>query len=157
MFCPYSINNYNNSIESSWNCVTVVKKNVCVKIFLLADIPARKAALGRNYFSNKPNNSRRSLQKGELPIPSSFHVSYSVSVGELSDYVTLMSRGFNSVWRLQEKLFVINMSCCAVRCQNRKTVQEDLKFHTKPLSHTPFHANDRQFLVESSRKRWLER
>ncbi len=51
-FCPYSI----NVTESSWKCVTtLVKKNICVKILLHANIPARKAALGRNYFSRRNN------------------------------------------------------------------------------------------------------
>ncbi len=41
-FCPYSI----NVTESSWKCVTtLLKKKVCVKILLHADIRAGKAAL----------------------------------------------------------------------------------------------------------------
>ncbi len=45
-FCPYS----RNITESSWKCVTaLVKKNICVKILPHANIPARKAALVRNY------------------------------------------------------------------------------------------------------------
>ncbi len=34
---------------------TLVKKNICVKILLDADIPARKAALIRDYFSRRNN------------------------------------------------------------------------------------------------------
>ncbi len=37
---------------------------------------------------------------------------------------------FDCAWRLQEKPFVVNMSCCAVRCHNCETVQKELKFHT---------------------------
>ncbi len=37
----------------------------------------------------------------------------------------------------KRKLLVVNMLCCVVRCQNQK----DLKFHTIPSNHTPFHAN----------------
>ncbi len=96
-FCPYSL----NVTERSWKCVTaLVKKNIYVKIVLHANIPARKAALLRNYFSRRnnfgllgshsllslslsdfwPNKCRHSLSKGELPIPSNSHVSYSVSI-----------------------------------------------------------------------------
>ncbi len=51
-FCPYLI----NVTERRWKCLTtLVKKNVCVKIVLHANIPAGKAALGRNYFSRHNN------------------------------------------------------------------------------------------------------
>ncbi len=54
--CPYSI----NVTESSWKCVTtLLKKNVCVKIHLHANMSARKAALVRNYFC-RCNNFRLS-------------------------------------------------------------------------------------------------
>ncbi len=51
-------------------------------------------------------------------------------MGELSHYVTIKSCGFDCAQWLQEELFVVHMSCCAVRCQNHKTVQKDLKFYT---------------------------
>ncbi len=51
-FCPYSI----NITQSNWKCATtLVKKNVCDKIFLHACIQARRAALVRNYFSGRNN------------------------------------------------------------------------------------------------------
>ncbi len=51
-FCPYS----KSITESTWKCVTtLVKKTICVKILLHANIWARKAALVRNYFP-KCNN-----------------------------------------------------------------------------------------------------
>ncbi len=78
-----------------------VKKTFCVKILLHAHIPARTAALVRNYFSTHhnfglhgswltslslllsdfcPNKCRRSLQKGKLLTPSNFLKSCSVSI-----------------------------------------------------------------------------
>ncbi len=48
-FCPYSI----NVTETPENVTALVKKNVCVKIPLHANIRARKAALVRNYFSRR--------------------------------------------------------------------------------------------------------
>ncbi len=66
-FCPYSI----NVTETTWKCVTtLVKKDVCVKNLLHANIRARKAALLRNYFSRRnhfrPNGSR--LPSLSLPL-----------------------------------------------------------------------------------------
>ncbi len=58
-FCPYTI----NVTESSLKCVTpLVKKNVCVKILLHTNILARKAALLRNYFSQRDNFGLHSSQ-----------------------------------------------------------------------------------------------
>ncbi len=56
-----------------------------------------------------------------------------------------MRSTFNCEWRLKKKPSVVNMSCCAVRCQNCKTVQNDLKCRITPSNHTHFHANDRYF------------
>ncbi len=51
-FCPYSI----KCTESTWKRVTtLVEKNVLFKILLHANIQARKAAHGRNYFSRHNN------------------------------------------------------------------------------------------------------
>ncbi len=43
------------------------------------------------------------------------------------------------------------MWCCAVRGQNHKTVQKDLKFHTILSNHTPFHTNGRHFWLKALR------
>ncbi len=91
-FCQHSI----NFKESPWKCVMLVIKNVYVKILLHAHIQARMAPLVGNYLFRRnnfglndfpllhsgfwPNICRRSLWKEELPIPSNFHVSYSVSI-----------------------------------------------------------------------------
>ncbi len=45
-FCPDSI----NATSSTWKCVALIQKNVCVKILLHTNIRARKAELVRNYF-----------------------------------------------------------------------------------------------------------
>ncbi len=58
-FCSYSI----NVRGSTWKCVTLVKKNVLVKI-LQANIWAKKAVFVRNYFS-RCNNFH--LKGSQLP------------------------------------------------------------------------------------------
>ncbi len=64
----------------------LVKKEHVHKILLRANIRARKAALIRNYFFRRNNFSQQpsvplsSLQKGELPILSNFHLFYRISV-----------------------------------------------------------------------------
>ncbi len=47
--CPYSI----NITESVWTFVILLKKSVCVKILLHANVRAGKAALVRNYFPRR--------------------------------------------------------------------------------------------------------
>ncbi len=57
-FCPYSI----NVIESTWKCVTLVKKSIFVTILF----HTRKAALVRNYFSRSKDFC---LHGSRLPSP----------------------------------------------------------------------------------------
>ncbi|KAG1943752.1 hypothetical protein F2P79_014867 [Pimephales promelas] len=44
------------------------------------------------------------------------------------------------------------MSCCAVGCQNRKSVNKDLKFYRIPSTHTPFNANRRRLWLQAIRR-----
>ncbi len=74
----YILSTFNNVTESTLKRVTLVKKNVCVKIPLHACIRARKAALVWNYFSRC--NNFFCLNMSELSTPSNFDVSYTVSI-----------------------------------------------------------------------------
>ncbi len=50
------------------------------------------------------------------------------SVGKLADYVSLMSQfKLHMTVAKKPKTLVVNMLCCAARCQNSKTVQKDLQ------------------------------
>ncbi len=74
-FCPYSV----NVTERSWKCVTLIKKSVCVKILLCANIQVRKAALVRNCFSR--HNNFRLL---DFPLSLSFSLSLSAIFDQIN-------------------------------------------------------------------------
>ncbi|XP_056121860.1 uncharacterized protein LOC130100427 [Rhinichthys klamathensis goyatoka] len=44
------------------------------------------------------------------------------------------------------------MSCCAVGCQNRKSVNKGLRFYRIPSTHTPFNANRRRLWLQALRR-----
>ncbi len=67
-FCPYSI----NIIESTWKCVTVVKKNVFIKILLLS--------LSHSLSNFWPNKHRHFLYNIKFRIPSNFQGSFRVII-----------------------------------------------------------------------------
>ncbi|KAI7798912.1 hypothetical protein IRJ41_015969 [Triplophysa rosa] len=49
------------------------------------------------------------------------------------------------------------MSCCAVGCQNRKSVNSGLKFYRIPSTCTPFNANRRRLWIQAIRRAdWKE-
>ncbi len=76
-------------------------------------------------------------------------------IGQLSPYVTQTSCCFNCACRLQKTTG--KMSCCAVGCQNRKSVNSSLKFYRIPSTHTPFNANRRLLWLQALRRAdWKE-
>ncbi len=71
IWCLFTFSSYSlNITKNTWKCVMLVKKNICVRILLHANIQARKAALVRNYFSRRNNFHLNSSQ-----VPLSFSLS----------------------------------------------------------------------------------